>query len=397
MKRAVAAGAVVLGLIDLGGLPAQVRDSAGIRIVDNRAPTWTAAQRWRVDPKPSLSIGLDEGDEPYLFSRVYSAIRLANGAIVVGNSGSSELRLFTAAGKFIRVFGRRGAGPGEFSERSSLILCILPGNDLLVVDYALRRAHTFSSNGQYKRTFSFQQEPGTSAPYLRSCFADGTLLTNNVPIANIPNEPGKLLPGTMQYFRYGTDGRSLARLAEVPDRTRYVHQHLGMTQFPYVPFTPESMGAAAARVAYINYGGMAQVDRRALDGKLEALIRWQAPRTRTSAIYDRYVAANLPATNEQRRPADAAFYALKLPIPDLVPVVGHMIVDAQDNLWAKRYQMPWDSIPTYEVFDSSGRWLGQVTTPARVDVYQIGKDFLLGRHRDELGVERIRTYVLHRQ
>jgi hypothetical protein len=46
------------------------------------------------------------------------------------------------------------------------------------------------------------------------------------------------------------------------------------------------------------------------------------------------------------------------------------------------------------VFDPDGRWLGGVETPVAYRIYQIGADFLLGRHRDDLGVERIRLYEL---
>src|SRR5687768_11995460 len=90
------------------------RDSAGIRIVDNRSPAWTPAQRFTIAPRPSVVIGEEEGDPPYLLSRVYAAARLPNGHIVIGNSSSSELRFFTSEGRFVKSAGRRGGGPGEF-------------------------------------------------------------------------------------------------------------------------------------------------------------------------------------------------------------------------------------------------------------------------------------------
>ena len=380
-------------------LPAQTtRDSAGIRIIENASPAWSAVQRWQIGPRPVVSIGLDDGDEPYLLNRVSAALRLPDGQIVVGNSGSSELRFFDRSGKFVRAAGRRGGGPGEFDARSTLKFCLLPGHDLVAADPALRRAHIFSSSGEYKRTFSFVQEPGTSAPFLHSCFTDGTLLTMNAAVGIIPNTPGALLDNTLEYFRYGTDGRSVAKLAAVPDRTRYVHKFGMMTEFPYVPFSPESFAAAAKRSAYINQGGAPQLERRSLTGKLEAIFRWRAQRTRTSAIYARYVAAVLEQTKPQSRPRTADLYSNKsLPVPDFVPVAAHVIVDELEHVWVRQYQLPWDTTPVYEVFDPTGRWLGQVNTPVRFDVYQIGTDFLLGLQRDELGVERVVIFPLDRK
>ncbi len=38
--------------------------------------------------------------------------------------------------------------------------------------------------------------------------------------------------------------------------------------------------------------------------------------------------------------------------------------------------------------------LGVVETPPRFQISQIGSDFMLGRWRDELGVEHVRMYEL---
>jgi hypothetical protein len=396
-----AASGLILAVALLGSrtLQAQTtRDSAGIRIIENASPAWSPTQRWQIGPRPVVSIGLDDGDEPYLLNRVSAALRLGDGQIVIGNSGSSELRFFDRNGKFVRAAGRRGGGPGEFDLRSTLKFCFHPGNDVVAADPALRRAHIFSSSGEYKRTFAFVQVPGVSAPFLQSCFPDGTLLTLNAAVGIYRNTPGALLGDTLEYFRYGTDGRSVAKLAVVPDRTRYVHQFGGLTEFPYVPFAPESFAAAAKRSAYVNQGGAPQLERRSLNGKLEAIIRWRAQRTRTSAVYARYVAAVLEQTKPQSRPRTVDLYSNKsLPVPEFVPVAAHVIVDELEHVWVRRYQLPWDTTPVYEVFDPDGRWLGQVNTPARFDVFQIGKDFLLGGQRDDLGVERVVMYALDRK
>jgi 6-bladed beta-propeller len=389
---------VVFSLVTaLQGHAQSVRDSARVRIVDNRAPAWNASQRWEIATKPSLSIGLEDGDAPYLLSRVYSASRLANGQIVIGDSGSGELRFFDASGKFMRAAGRRGHGPGEFHEFSSLILCALPGKELFVADGGADRAHIYSITGEYKRTVTFQHEPGSSTPGIRACFADGTLLMRNVPVAVLQGEPGTLIRSTMQYFRYGADGRPLSKLAAVPDRTRYVTQHGNITHYPFVPFSPESQAAAGARTIYLNHSGLAEIEKRDPGGRLEGLIRWQAKRPRTSAVYRRFVEAHLAATSEQRRPPYAAFYAKTLPIPEFVPAVGQIIVDAIEHLWIKRYQLPWDNAADYDIFDPAGRWLGQVGAPSHVEIFQIDRDYILGKHRDELDVERIVIHSLNRR
>ena len=48
------------------------------------------------------------------------------------------------------------------------------------------------------------------------------------------------------------------------------------------------------------------------------------------------------------------------------------------------------------VFEPDGRWLGTVRMPEGLDLSQVGEDFILGTHRDDLGVERVRLYGLTR-
>ena len=63
-------------------------------------------------------------------------------------------------------------------------------------------------------------------------------------------------------------------------------------------------------------------------------------------------------------------------------------------MWIQRYRLPWETTPIWDVIDAEGRWLGMVEMPPRVRVVQIGGDFVLGRHHDELNVERIHLYSL---
>ena len=75
------------GTIEIGS---EVRDSAGIRIVENERPPDGSRLGWRIDPVQTLSIGALEGEEPYLLHQVFTALRLSDGRIVVANRGSTN-------------------------------------------------------------------------------------------------------------------------------------------------------------------------------------------------------------------------------------------------------------------------------------------------------------------
>ncbi len=71
-----------------------------------------------------------------------------------------------------------------------------------------------------------------------------------------------------------------------------------------------------------------------------------------------------------------------------------MLVDATSHVWLERYRLPGDTLPSWDVIAPNGRWLGAVSIPSRLRVMQVGEDFVLGRHLDSLGVERIRVHRL---
>jgi hypothetical protein len=73
---------------------------------------------------------------------------------------------------------------------------------------------------------------------------------------------------------------------------------------------------------------------------------------------------------------------------------GAMVVDADHRVWLERFRMPGDTVRTWDVIARDGAWLGTVTTPPRTTVHRIGRDYLLGRSLDSLGVERVQVHAL---
>ena len=64
---------------DSGELQREVRDSAGVRIVDNARPPEGSRLGWRIGPEPTVSIGVLEGDDPYMLGGVTELFDCATG------------------------------------------------------------------------------------------------------------------------------------------------------------------------------------------------------------------------------------------------------------------------------------------------------------------------------
>ena len=71
-----------------------------------------ASGGWRLEEE--FRIGVMDGESPELFGDVGSLTADRNGTIYVADFQSAEIRVFDSDGDFVRRFGRRGEGPGEF-------------------------------------------------------------------------------------------------------------------------------------------------------------------------------------------------------------------------------------------------------------------------------------------
>jgi hypothetical protein len=75
-----------------------VRDSAGVRIVENGAPAWKEGEGWRLAAEPALDIGMVDGPPQYQFGDVAGVVRLGDGTVVVADDQSKTCASSTAPG-----------------------------------------------------------------------------------------------------------------------------------------------------------------------------------------------------------------------------------------------------------------------------------------------------------
>src|SRR5687768_3124828 len=66
-------------------------DSAGIHIVESSAPLLPDSS-WQLSSAPVLQIGTAEGDTMYALHRIYGAVRLSDGRIVIAHQPAPMVR-----------------------------------------------------------------------------------------------------------------------------------------------------------------------------------------------------------------------------------------------------------------------------------------------------------------
>ena len=374
-------------------------DSAGIPIVESPEPALDSARGWQVASLPRLSIGVESGAEHYQFSRIGGVARLRDGRIVVGDGGSSQLRLFDSTGAFLAAHGRKGQGPGEFGEFSTLRIWRAPNGELLVNDSGNDRINVFDSAGRYLRAVKLGAAPTSPRVFLTDVFADGTLLASAPEGGGRLNGDvvGPLAAMRFSHLRYSPAGEYLGTIVDAIDRPRYVNEFQGSRHFPFIPLTPAPQLVARDSSVLLYRGPGAEIEQWAARGRREATIRWRPgePRAVTD-VWDRYVEESLDRMQPGQRAQYQHFYRQTLPLPTIVPSSEALLVDAERHLWVRRYRLPWETTQRWDVFSPDGRWVATIATPDRLNVAQVGSDFILGTHRDSLDVERVRLHGLTR-
>jgi hypothetical protein len=361
-------------------------DSAGVAIAsnDSRRPMWAPADRWRLAINPSIQVGNIPGNPEHQLYQVAHSRRLADGGIVVANSGFADVRIFDRMGYHVRTLSL--AADSAPPER-----VYVPASDE-VLAYERDGTLALFRGDEPRPTRSKLEQPGDALEDIEPIgeFGDGTLLFHarhpwDETATGVGRRRGRLL-------HYAPDGTLLGAVGDFDDNAVLFADHGA-----YI-FAPSS--AAAAGDSTIWYGDGEHYELRELrrDGSLLRIVRLdrvgapvlQADKTAYMSAVTRQVQgtpreATMPAT------LDSSVYA------DTFPVFDRIVVDDLGNVWVRNYQ--WFDLGSgkgWSVFDPQGRFLGEVTTPSILEVHQIGADFVLGRMADLSGREAVYIFRLEK-
>jgi hypothetical protein len=366
-----------------------ITDSAGVDVVMNVGPQWQDGAGWSVDPEPYLTIGTATGDPEYELYNVTGAVRLPDGQIAVLNSGSHEIRFYDGNGQHLRSVGGEGGGPGKFQNPYDLYS--LAGDSVVVYDVLQRRLSFFDRDGEYVRSFTL---PVNDKRYRAvDFFPDGAVLVQG----RIPSEGGRQsgpYRDESLFVVFNLEGDSVATLGAFENREMYARTEGGFLGITGRVFGRTTVVATRGSTLFIGTNDGYVIDQYERDGRLIRSIR----RDIAVPVTDEMFAAEIEVQLERMDPGpirDMMAPAIQeMPQPDVLPHYSALETDPDGNLWVRHYHSA--SIPSFEwtVFDSTGHMLGDMTLPEGLDVYEIGRDYVLGRWRDEAGVEYVRLHRL---
>lgn len=372
--------------------------SGDVSLIESETPVWDDATAWRLADAPAVSIGVDAGDEAYMFYRVRDALRLEDGRIVVTDTGAHEVRFYDQEGAYLHSQGRQGQGPGEYGEPASMELYgPTPSGHILVTDSFNGRVNVIDLQGEYVTQLTIGDAPGAGRPNIDGMFGDESWLTVAVDgDGRLRGEPGQIIRMRYQLLRYSGEGQPLSRIAYADSRPRIVNEAGGITHFPYIPLSADGQRAAAGDELWLTTGAEPEIWALDFDGNESRRVRWRLDdRQRVADIWDRYTEESLAGTTSERNlTLYGHLYQQELPLPEYVPVYRDMLADEVGNLWLERFRLPWESQPRWDVVDPARGWLGAIETPPRFQVLQITANDVVGVLRGEDGVTRVQVIPL---
>ena len=369
------------------GIPVQIEDSAGVRIVTYQG-TPPARIAFHLATEPRYRHGTDPGG--YTFQEVGIGRLLPDGSAVVFDPWINELVLLDRDGANYRVLAGEGEGPGEVGSVDGLF--VLSRDSILVADHHLNRLTLFVGDSAARAT-ALRLAQGLS---MHGVGSSGELL-----LANHWGPSGHdmdWLPGHM--IRLDLEARTFDTVAS----------------YDFIPRIPQGLQwnpiAAVGEVTvsagqYVHTrSDRPEVTWRLPDGTVTQIVRWRAdPALLAEDLLEPIEAARRLLLRQHNSDISDAQLAevtrqqmdvFRAVIGRPMPLFGSPFADAEGAIWLPFYKTGGENISTspYTVIGPEGEWLGTVETPPRFRILDVAGGLVLGVELDEMDVESVVVYEL---
>lgn len=378
------------------GWTGTVRDSAGVTIVENgERGMWAANEAWQVEE--ALRIGTAEGEAEYQFGQLVSVDEDAEGRLYVLDQQAQEVRVFDAAGAYLRTLGRPGQGPGELSRGVAAVLVGI-GDTIFVPDLLLQRMTMYTVDAGEAGTFPIPLDQGLS---LRWEMTPRNTFLQQVRTITLPNQPDTV-PETNMILERTTDGTLQDTvLALLVGQTFQFNEGGPQIRLfepePIWALLPEGRIATAVNSTY-------RIKVYRLDGSLERVITRPFEREPVSEadreafrrlLRDAWQRQGVPPQAVQQLMGNVGFadfypaFAQLMAGPDGSLLVQHIQSAEQAGETAETFNAQDVGAPTWDAFDADGRYLGAVRFPDRFSPIRYKNGHFLGIWRDEMDVQHV--------
>ena len=360
------------------------------------------AEVWKLDPDPEVVIGLVDGPEEYVFPGISDVTALSDGTIVVsvGTRRYFQLRFFDSHGVFLTEAGSFGDGPFEIGDAGHHFTERLTGDSLFVLgeDY---RFSVFGPRGEAVRSGRIQF-PAWSAT---AGLVDGGHIWLQKNVDSAPAGPGEFAPPVTLSSLPVDTGRPES-VVTIEGTSQWYD---GENRYFRLPFATQALWAGGA--GWIWYGNSGSRELRAFSPgrRSKKVVIIDVGKTPVSRADERrFKEFQLHGLSGERLRAFERFHR-RTEFPDSFPLFKDLKIDSSGNLWLLRWAPPWsDEDHVWDILTSEGDPVAELSVPVEIPsaclrrrpfcldmrLLEFGDDYLLLKHTDEIGIQRVKRYRL---
>jgi hypothetical protein len=366
-----------------------VTDSAGVRLTDIARDQLPVQH---VDSTPDLIIGAGTAFGGLEFYGIRTLTVLRDSTIVVSDRDQQIIQIDAATGSVARM-GGAGDGPLEFRNLAEILET--PDGHLLVIDQGRRRIVELTRDGETVRESQFPQirTPGAGLRILQA----GPPRLERLHIAEVPG----LSNSTSGPFRGVGVVLSLSDPSDTLVTFRGPATFVNRGAAGGVMFGATTLFAGSEAGIWIGDTEGQRVELRTPDHELKTVVRWSTDSSR--AVNADRIAEFWSRLEEGAPPGQrAGIPEMKkiLPFADSIPAFGGLAA-SPSHVWIRSVVHP--EVELLDLPTPPQEWLvvdyrtgtsRRLMMPAGFTLWFATPDYVLGVHRDELGIETIRRYGL---
>jgi hypothetical protein len=357
-----------------------------VRVMSPGPTAWADTNGWKL--VETLRILGSDGDSTVINDPMSLALD-GEGRVYVGDQSPAVIKVFDTRGNLVRTIGREGGGPGEF--RTGFIA--IHGSNIVVHDPQQLRTSVFDTSGTFVKSWT------SLCCYWQSIVVDR---------AGLMYIPGMPPPGSGgMYIRYSIDGatRDTLLLAPGPEEKSWTftsgsgkNRSMMSTSVPLSPALQRVVNPAGGFLSGYAERYEIAVSPHGQDTSLVFGRTWtSAPVSpgRREAIVDSTIKQVAKYWGEE-----AARNEIKVSdVPAMAPAFTSISVDGKGNRWVMIDPGDDTTHTWFDVFDTTGVYLGQVAGPPGLVSWRISwkDEALLAYVEDADGEPAVIKYDIQRK
>jgi len=352
-------------------------------IVSNpRDPAYPPGKRIRIVFKEELSIGVEEGDDNYMFGGNVEVTADEKGCIFVLDWNQKRIQKYDPSGKYLFSIGRKGQGPGEFGNLWAMR--IDAKGRIYVTDIANKRVSFFDKEtGRFQEAIKPGVETGAVILLSNGNYFSSTNVREDKPTGSVFTVPYGIFDRNFKMVtEFRRDQLNFQGLPEPADRARFLAGIMSRSAFK-----PNIVTAVTGEEKIIvGFPDRYEFDVYDNSGKQLIKVRKEGE---SLPVTDRHMDYYFETqvldflTSMPSRPKDDDVRKAMV-YPKFLPAYQRVI--PMDNGF---YFVVTDTLPkasTVDLFDSKGVYAGRFVTeaPASTFIFKGGKAYgvdLIGDYR----------------